>query len=119
MLVAPMGWVEDAWHCSRDRALRPRTSRTVTSRTDFAREPAIRLCGGSHKKTLGTSIEAKPGDSPQLPPATSGLWSVPNVLITPHTAGETRRYEDNVIDLLLENLARLWRGETVLKNQFI
>ena len=52
-------------------------------------------------------------------PATSGLWSVPNVLITPHTAGETRRYEDNVIDLLLENLARLWRGETVLKNQFI
>jgi phosphoglycerate dehydrogenase-like enzyme len=26
------------------------------------------------------------------------------VLITPHTAGETRRYEDNVIDLLLENL---------------
>jgi phosphoglycerate dehydrogenase-like enzyme len=44
---------------------------------------------------------------------------VPNVLITPHTAGETRRYEDNVIDLLLENLERLWRGEAVLKNQFV
>jgi phosphoglycerate dehydrogenase-like enzyme len=52
-------------------------------------------------------------------PATSGLWKVPNVLITPHTAGETRRYEDNVIDLLLENLERLWHGETVLKNQFV
>lgn len=52
-------------------------------------------------------------------PATSGLWSVPNVLITPHTAGETRRYEDNVIDLLLENLGRMWRGETALKNQFV
>jgi len=52
-------------------------------------------------------------------PATSGLWDVPNVLITPHTAGETRRYEDNVIDLLLENLERLWRGETALKNQFV
>jgi phosphoglycerate dehydrogenase-like enzyme len=52
-------------------------------------------------------------------PATSGLWGVPNVLITPHTAGETRRYEDNVIDLLLENLERLWRGEAVLKNQFV
>ena len=51
-------------------------------------------------------------------PATSALWSVPNVLITPHTAGETRRYEDNVIDLLLENLGRMWRGETALKNQF-
>jgi len=49
-------------------------------------------------------------------PATSNLWSVPNLLITPHTAGETRRYEDNVIDLLLENLERLSRGEA-LKNQ--
>jgi len=52
-------------------------------------------------------------------PADSALWTVPNVLITPHTAGETRRYEDNVIDLLLENLERLWRGETELKNQFV
>jgi D-2-hydroxyacid dehydrogenase (NADP+) len=52
-------------------------------------------------------------------PATSGLWDVPNLLITPHTAGETRRYEDNVIDLLLENLERQWRGDAVLKNQFI
>jgi D-2-hydroxyacid dehydrogenase (NADP+) len=42
-----------------------------------------------------------------------------NVLITPHTAGETRRYEDKVIDLLLENLERLCRGESVLKNQFV
>ncbi len=52
-------------------------------------------------------------------PATSGLWSVPNVLITPHTAGETRCYEDNVLDLLLENLGRMWRGETALKNEFV
>jgi phosphoglycerate dehydrogenase-like enzyme len=43
-------------------------------------------------------------------PAASPLWSMPNVLITPHTAGETRAYEDGVIDLLLENLERLWRG---------
>jgi D-2-hydroxyacid dehydrogenase (NADP+) len=42
-----------------------------------------------------------------------------NVLITPHTAGETQRYEDGVIDLLLENLARLWRGETTLVNQVV
>jgi len=41
------------------------------------------------------------------------------VLITPHTAGETRRYEDNVLDILLENLERLWRGETELKNQIV
>ncbi len=40
----------------------------------------------------------------------SPLWEMPNVLITPHTAGETGRYEENVLDLLLENLDRLWRG---------
>ena len=44
---------------------------------------------------------------------------MPNVLITPHTAGETQRYEDNVIDILLENLERLWRGELTLRNQVI
>jgi phosphoglycerate dehydrogenase-like enzyme len=52
-------------------------------------------------------------------PATSGLCGVPNVLITPPTAGETRRYEGDVIDLLLENLERLWRGEPALKHQFV
>jgi phosphoglycerate dehydrogenase-like enzyme len=40
-----------------------------------------------------------------LPPS-SALWDFENVLITPHTAGESRRYEARVIDLLLENLGR-------------
>jgi D-2-hydroxyacid dehydrogenase (NADP+) len=52
-------------------------------------------------------------------PATSPLWSIPQVLITPHTAGETQAYEDNVIDILLENLARLGRGETALQNEIV
>jgi phosphoglycerate dehydrogenase-like enzyme len=49
----------------------------------------------------------------------SPLWSTPQVLVTPHTAGETRKYEDNVLDLLMENLDRLYRGETNLKNQIV
>lgn len=52
-------------------------------------------------------------------PTGSPLWAMPQVLVTPHTAGETRRYEDNVIDILDENLARLWRGETELRNQIV
>lgn len=52
-------------------------------------------------------------------PATSPLWTLPNVFITPHTAGETRAYEDNVLDILMENLDRLWRGETSLRNQVL
>jgi D-2-hydroxyacid dehydrogenase (NADP+) len=52
-------------------------------------------------------------------PAASPLWGTENVLITPHSAGETRRYEDNVIDLLTENLGRLWRGEPTLRNEIV
>jgi phosphoglycerate dehydrogenase-like enzyme len=52
-------------------------------------------------------------------PATSPLWALPQVLITPHSAGETQRYEDAVIDILLDNLERLWRGEAALRNQVV
>lgn len=52
-------------------------------------------------------------------PAASPLWTMPNVFVTPHTAGETRAYEDNVIDILIENLDRLWRGEATLRNQVL
>ncbi len=50
-------------------------------------------------------------------PGASALWSMPQVLITPHTAGETQAYEDNVIDILVENLDKLARGETILRNE--
>lgn len=56
---------------------------------------------------------------PEPPTADSPLWAMPNVLITPHTAGETRNYEANVIEILLENLDRLWGGETELRNQVV
>jgi phosphoglycerate dehydrogenase-like enzyme len=53
-----------------------------------------------------------------LPPS-SPLWAMPNVLLTPHTAGETRRYEDNVLDIMIENIERLWRGEATLRNEVV
>jgi phosphoglycerate dehydrogenase-like enzyme len=40
-----------------------------------------------------------------LPPS-SPLWRMENVIVTPHSAGETRRYESNVIDMLVDNLER-------------
>jgi len=52
-------------------------------------------------------------------PADSPLWEAPGAFITPHTAGETRRYEDNVLDILMENLSRQWRGEAALLNQVV
>ena len=49
----------------------------------------------------------------------SPLWAMPNVFITPHTGGETRKYEANVNEILVENLERMWRGETALRNQVV
>ena len=41
---------------------------------------------------------------PEPPAAESPLWAMPNVLITPHTGGETAQYEKNVNAILLDNL---------------
>jgi phosphoglycerate dehydrogenase-like enzyme len=56
---------------------------------------------------------------PEPPTAECPLWGMPNVLITPHTGGETTQYEKNVNEILLENLERLWRGEIALRNQIV
>ena len=52
-------------------------------------------------------------------PNNSPFWDMSNVIITPHTAGETRLYEENVIDILLENLDRLCEGQETLVNQIV
>ena len=52
-------------------------------------------------------------------PAMSKLWDFENVIITPHTGGETQAYERNVIDLLAENLKRLKNGESELLHQIV
>jgi D-2-hydroxyacid dehydrogenase (NADP+) len=53
-----------------------------------------------------------------LPP-TSPLWGFDNVLITPHSAGETSRYEARLIEILLTNLERLWSGKSDLFNEIV
>jgi D-2-hydroxyacid dehydrogenase (NADP+) len=53
-----------------------------------------------------------------LPPE-SPFWALPNVLVTPHTAGETERYEKNAVDILMDNIERLLRGETTLRNEVV
>jgi phosphoglycerate dehydrogenase-like enzyme len=76
-------------------------------------EPAL-IAGLQEGRIAGAALDCF---SEEPLPESSPLWAFDNVLITPHTAGETRRYEDNVIDLLLENLERLWAGEAMLRNE--
>ena len=78
-------------------------------------EPAL-VKALAAKRIAGAAIDVT-ADEPLVP--SSPLWGMAQVLITPHTAGETRRYEDNVIEILRDNLERLWRGDQQLRNQVV
>jgi len=95
--------------------LRPSAALINVARGRCVDEPALvaALAEGRLAAAALDCTQAEP-----LDPA-SPLWAMANVLITPHTAGETGAYEDKVIDLLLENLDRLRRGEAALHNQVV
>lgn len=52
------------------------------------------------------SEEPLPPDSP--------LWDMPQVIITPHYAGATPRYDERLIEIFEENLRRYRRGEPMI-----
>jgi phosphoglycerate dehydrogenase-like enzyme len=78
-------------------------------------EPAL-IEALARRRIMGAALDVTV-EEPLL--ADSPLWGIDHVLITPHTAGETRRYEDNVLAIMQENLERLWRSETELLNQVV
>ena len=78
-------------------------------------EPAL-IKALQDKKIAGAGIDVTVEEPLS---SSSPLWDFSNVLITPHTAGETRRYEENVLDILTDNLEHLWRGELILRNQIV
>ena len=87
---------------------------TRITNKDIAQAALIEALATRRIAGAGTDVTA---DEPMAP--SSPLWAMEQVLITPHTAGETRRYEDNVIEILLDNLGRLWRGDVQLRNQIV
>lgn len=48
----------------------------------------------------------------------SPLWEVPNLVITPHVAGNTSRYDQLVYDLFAANLKKYMNGDP-LYNPFV
>jgi phosphoglycerate dehydrogenase-like enzyme len=78
-------------------------------------EPAL-LAALNEGRLAGAALDCA---DPEPPSPDSPFWAMPNVFLTPHTGGETTRYEANVIEILLDNLDRLWRGETALRNQIV
>lgn len=51
---------------------------------------------------------------PEPLPPYSGLWDMPNVLITPHITPSTDRYVERAIDLFCQNLRRYLHGEPLI-----
>jgi D-3-phosphoglycerate dehydrogenase len=48
-------------------------------------------------------------------PATSSLWDLPNVLITPHVGAQSATRYDDVTDFFCENLRRFLAGQALLQ----
>lgn len=48
---------------------------------------------------------------PEPLPSSSPLWEMPNVIVSPHTAGSSPRSLERVLDLFLDNLRRFLAGE--------
>jgi phosphoglycerate dehydrogenase-like enzyme len=46
-------------------------------------------------------------------PSTSPLWDRPNVLLTPHVAGDYRGHRDEVLRCLSNNLERYLQGQAL------
>jgi phosphoglycerate dehydrogenase-like enzyme len=47
-------------------------------------------------------------------PQSSPLWSMENVIISPHLAGHTARYNERAVDLFAENLMRYLERKELL-----
>jgi phosphoglycerate dehydrogenase-like enzyme len=96
-------------------AMKPTAFLVNVARGKVVDEPAL-VAALQDKKIAGAGIDVTV-EEPLA--AASPLWTLPQVIVTPHSAGETCRYEDRVIDLLIENVGRLQRGETKLANEIV
>lgn len=47
-------------------------------------------------------------------PENSPLWTMPNVILTPHLSGFSRNYEQRAVDIFCENLRRYLAGQPLL-----
>ncbi|MBS14712.1 MAG: hypothetical protein CME19_24390 [Gemmatimonadetes bacterium] len=62
-------------------------------------------------KIVGAGLDV----TPQEPlPEDHELWSLPNVVITPHTAGGSPNRDDRLLDLITANIERFRKGEPLL-----
>lgn len=91
-------------------AMRPSAYLVNVARGGCIDEAAL-IAALGEGRIAGAGIDVT--ETEPLDPA-SPLWTFDNVILTPHTAGETQAYEKNVIAILEENLKRLAAGRSDL-----
>jgi D-3-phosphoglycerate dehydrogenase len=69
-------------------------------------EALVEALASGHLYAAGADVAAEE----PLPP-TSKLWELPNMLITPHVAGQSALRSDNMTDFFCDNLRRYLAGE--------
>lgn len=96
-------------------AMKPTAFLVNVARGKVCDEPAL-IAALEAKKIAGAALDVTVEEPLG---AASPLWTMRQVIVTPHSAGETVRYEDRVIDLLIANVGRLQNGEAKLLNEIV
>ena len=89
--------------------LKPSAYLIDVSRGGIVSHPALVHALKEHK-FAGAALDVYP-EEPL--PADSPLWKLPNVLLTPHIAGNTPNYDDRAVDLFAANLQRFIAGQSL------
>jgi phosphoglycerate dehydrogenase-like enzyme len=70
-------------------------------------EPAALMQALQEKRLAGAALDVF---TEEPLPATSPLWKLPNVIITPHVSGSSRDYNQRAVSLFIENINRYLLG---------
>lgn len=91
------------------RALRPGAIVVNVGRGAVVDEPAlIRALQDGHLAGAALDVTAS-----EPPPRDSPLWTLPNVLLSPHTAALSPRENERIVELFADNLHRLIDGRPI------
>lgn len=108
LTVTTRGWIDAA-----ALALLPPTARLINvARGQIVDEPAL-IAALQRRRLAGAYLDVFEHEPL---PATSPLWDLPNVLISPHDSGASTGNAFRATDLFLANLERWLRGED-LRNE--
>lgn len=92
------------------RAMKPNAVIVNIARGAVIDQPAL-IAALKSGAIAGAALDVT---DPEPLPVDHELWSLENVMITPHISGGTPRYMDRAVDLFCDNIRRYQDGETLI-----